>query len=81
MTLPTLRSYWRGQILKKKWPHIQKTSFLLPHVGRNEMHDYNVHEALFLNFENQGPWVLGSGPKVRPRWLYGENVFKPSKGR
>lgn len=44
------------------------------------MHDYNVHEALYLNFENQGPWVLGSGPKVRPRWLYGENVFKPSKG-
>lgn len=43
------------------------------------MHCYDVHEASYLNCENNGLWDRGSGPRVRPIWSFGENVLDLKK--
>ena len=39
------------------------------------MHEYDVHEAVYLNYKFDDPWVRGSGPSVGPIWPYSENVL------
>ena len=43
------------------------------------MHGYDVHEALYLNCEIDGPWVRGSGPRAGPIWPHSENVLNLRK--
>jgi hypothetical protein len=43
------------------------------------MHIYDVHEALYLNCEIDGPWVRGSGPRAGPIWPHSENVLNLRK--
>lgn len=38
------------------------------------MHD--DHEALYLNCENYGPWIIDSGHLKGPIWTYSEHVLK-----
>ena len=37
------------------------------------MHDYDVHEAVYLNCKFDDPLVRGSGPRAGPIWPYSEN--------
>lgn len=39
------------------------------------MHDYSVHEALYLYFEIHVSWIRGSGPSVGTISLYSENAL------
>ena len=43
------------------------------------MHDYGVHEAVYLNCKFDDPWVRGSGPRAGPIWPYSENVLNLRK--
>jgi hypothetical protein len=43
------------------------------------MHGYDVHKALYLNYEIHSPWVRGSGPMIGPIWPYSENVLNLRK--
>ena len=43
------------------------------------MHDYDVHEAVYLNCKFDDPWVRGSGPRAGSIWPYSENVLNLRK--
>ena len=43
------------------------------------MHDYNVHEAVYLYCKYDDPWVRGSGPRLGPVWPNSENVLNLRK--
>ena len=43
------------------------------------MHDYGVHEAVYLNCKFDDPWVMGSGPRAGPIWPYSGNVLNLRK--
>ena len=43
------------------------------------MHDYDVHEAVYLNCKFDHPLVRGSGPRAGPIWPYSENVLNLRK--
>lgn len=45
------------------------------HVGKYQMHSYNVHEILYLICKNHGFWVRCSGPWVMSIWPQSENVL------
>lgn len=38
------------------------------------MHDYDVFEDLYKNYEIHVPWVRGSGPKDKANMAQSENV-------
>jgi len=48
-------------------------------LGKNWLHSYNVHEALYINCEIHGPWVRGSGSRMGPVWPYSIYVFNLRK--
>ena len=55
--------------------NLRKSSSLLPFTfKKNHMHDYDVHEAVYLNCKFDDPWVRGTGPRVGPIWPYSENA-------
>jgi hypothetical protein len=43
------------------------------------MHDYDVHEAVYLNCKFDDPRVRGPGPRAGPIWPYSENVLNLTK--
>ena len=43
------------------------------------MHDYDVHEALYLNCEIHDHWVRGSGSRVGPIWPNSKNILNLRK--
>lgn len=62
---------WRGQIVKRST--FQKSS-LLPQMSKNQMHEYDGHQALYQNCEIQE--FRSSGHRVRLIRPYGENCMK-----
>lgn len=40
---------------------------------------YDVHEALYQNFEIHNPWVRALGPRVGSVWPYRKNVWNLTK--
>lgn len=41
---------------------------------KNQIHGYDIHDALYLNCEIQGPWIRSLGPSARQLWSNSENV-------
>ena len=55
--------------------NLRKSSSLPPFIiEKNYMHDYDVHEAVYLNCKFDDLWVRGSGPRAGPIWPYRENA-------
>lgn len=74
MTKP--RASWAVQNKNIKANFIFKMFLSTPtHVKKNnQIHGYDIHDALYLNCEIQGPWVRSSGPSARRLWSNSENV-------
>lgn len=40
------------------------------------MHDYDVHEAFYLEFEIHDPWIKGSGQMAGSTWPFCKTALK-----
>lgn len=70
-----LRASLAGQNKHIKANFIFKMFLSTPtHVVKKQIHGYDIHDALYLNCEIDGPWVRISGPSARRLWSNSENV-------
>lgn len=45
----------------------------------NLLHGFDVHEALYLNFEINDPWIRDSGPRAGPVLPYSKHILNPKQ--